>query len=117
MRDVNGARFHLLLSGTDWTANLGRGGGGAVWDDAARLVTLEPEVSLVVAPPGDRMPTLEDRRGAAIDRFGGGHWTGPDRAAILARLRGDGAEMTDWPPTRPEEPDVPSTAFAACPGP
>jgi phage tail-like protein len=117
MRDVNGSRFQLLLGEADWTAALARGGGGAVWDDAARLVTLEPEVSLVVAPPGDRVPALEDRRGAAIDRFGVVHWIGPDRDAILARLPGDGAEVTDWPPPRAQEPDLPSTAFTACPGP
>src|SRR4051794_334850 len=117
MRDANGSRFHLLLGEADWTAALGRGGGGAVWDDAARLGTLRPEGSLVAAPPRGRVPTLGDPRGAAIDRFGVVHWIGPDRDAILARLPGDGAEVTDWPPPRPEEPAVPSTAFAACPGP
>src|SRR3954447_10676978 len=106
MRDVNGSRFHLLLGEPDWTAALRRGGGDAVWDDASRLVTLEPEVSLVVAPRGDRVPTLEDRRGAAIDRVRGAHWSGPDRDAILARLPGDGAEVTDWPPARGDEPAV-----------
>src|SRR3954466_3914151 len=112
MRDVNGARFHLLLGEADWTAALARGRGGAVWDDAARLVTLEPEVSLVVAPPGDRVPTLEDRRGAAIDRFGVVHWIGPDRDAILARLPGAGAAVTDWPPPGAREAAAPRPASA-----
>jgi phage tail-like protein len=115
--DVNGARFALLLGAEDWgrcrapagtkLAKLAdawdaRAHGksssvAADWDDTRQELTLRADVSVFKAPPGDRAVTLDDRRGAALDRNGNVYWVDAARAGIAVLSSGSGNVSTFWP--------------------
>lgn len=89
MGDVNGTRFHLLLGRRDWEPLL-PADGGLAFDEERNGVGLEAQLFRFSTPPGDRPPRLEDRRGAARDRYGNWYWIGTDE--------GDEREVRFLPP-------------------
>lgn len=111
--DVNGTRFHLLIGRRDWTERLpGRGltpapAGGVVWNDDQGCLTLQPELFRFPTPSGETPLTLDQRRGAARDRYG--HWYAIDAgAAGLTYLPHDARSAEAfWP--RPDREPGPST--------
>ncbi|HET6317555.1 MAG TPA: hypothetical protein VFG86_13930, partial [Chloroflexota bacterium] len=83
--DANGTRFHLVLGRDDWARWLNsRGqllsdvwaGDGDVDSPAwnAFSVTLAPRLTRFHAPAGINLPSVEERRGGARDRFGNWYW-------------------------------------------
>ncbi len=123
--DANGTRFELLLGRADWErctdvdvraslqelwvdspppsepSNLG-------WDEVQQDLLLRPELQLFQAGASDRPVRLEDRRGAACDRFGNWFWISDDRRSIQVRNAGDATVRTYWP--------VPVPTGSASPG-
>ncbi|HEX3527312.1 MAG TPA: phage tail protein [Thermoanaerobaculia bacterium] len=97
--DANGTRFHLLLGRGDWggrcRTDLGRpleeaffvsenGGEADVsWDAKRNELTLGRRVFFFRSAPGNRPVRPEQRRGAAMDRFGNVYWISADRTEIL----------------------------------
>jgi phage tail-like protein len=80
--DENGTRFHLILGESDWKALL-NGADGLAWNHEHAAVTLQPLVFHFSTPPGDRVPSREDRRGAGQDRYGNWYWIAENRTHIL----------------------------------
>jgi phage tail-like protein len=87
--DVNGTKFHLLLTRDDW----GRCTAGQKnetllaiwkrksdpeqkfdWDENTGEITLQKQIFKFSASPKDEPPKLENRRGAARDRYGNWYW-------------------------------------------
>lgn len=115
--DVNGTRFHLLLGREDWGRctddagiPLGEGWSGApdagavAWDPAREELTLAPRLFRFRAAPRDVPPTLDQRRGAARDRFGNWYWIDADRRTLRVRSAGDDAVSAFWPAAPPAAP-------------
>ena len=91
--DVNGTKFHLLLTRDDW-ANGTSGQSGETlreiwnredagetvaeqefsWDETANEITLQKRIFKFTAASKDEKPKLENRRGAARDRYGNWYW-------------------------------------------
>jgi len=109
--DANGTRFHLFLSRQDWAGcsleisrNVTRElreiwnraplhHEGLVWDDEQGELTLEPQ--LFNFPPNGSAPIVENRRGAARDRFGNWYWL--DETSLRIRVSSSGSsEVTDF---------------------
>lgn len=75
MRDANGTRFQLLLGHENWVeCGAFASSGGFGWDPDRFELTLRPEVFQFLTAPMDVPPRLEDRRGAARDRYGNWYW-------------------------------------------
>lgn len=94
--DVNGTKLHILLSQHDWL-----GGRDAPlpasthleWDAAHASLRLEALLYVFPRPPGDMAPVLEQRRGAAYDRYGNWYWIDEARTTIrIRRAHGRAAE-------------------------
>lgn len=113
--DANGTKFHLLLGRDDWAQCLvdspsgkkslnelwallpTETGSGLFWNEERNELTLEPRLFKFTAAPKDTFPTLENRRGAARDRFGNWYWIDETSLRVRVRSRGSG-EVTDfWP--------------------
>lgn len=87
-RDVNNARFHLLLNGEDWfrwqgsdakVSQFGVSEGEApepdmIWDEPTGSLMLRPLLYRFQAAATDLPLSIEARRGAARDRFGNWYW-------------------------------------------
>ena len=113
MGDVNGTRFHLLLGRRDWEPLLAADG-GLVFDEEKNGVGLEPQLFRFATPPGDRPPRLEDRRGAARDRYGNWYWIGADEREIRflpPGMSGGGASERFWPVAPTVCPPAPQSGF------
>ncbi|HET6438808.1 MAG TPA: phage tail protein [Anaeromyxobacter sp.] len=109
--DANGTRFHLLLGGDDWGRCLDDGGepletgwppsatasGLLSLDPAREELTLTPRLPRFLAAPRDLPPSIDDRRGAARDRYGNWYFIDPDRRTVRVRSSGDDAVSTFWP--------------------
>jgi phage tail-like protein len=93
LMDANGTRYHTLLSPQDWRAL----GGELEWNDAAKEVTLRPQIFRFAAPRTDDAPAPESRRGAGADRFGNLYWIDADRRRIRVRPGGGGTVSDFWP--------------------
>ena len=102
--DANGTRFHLLLGEPDWLRRTDvpaaidstTDGGGVAWIRERSEVTLRPIPFVFPAAPRDRAPSLDDRRGAARDRFGNWYWIAPSPTDIFARSAGSGTTDRFW---------------------
>lgn len=118
--DVNGTKFHLLLSEDDWGAcSDGRDPlrapveaqeGDArltdvVWNRARAELTLRPLLFQFVTPPKDVPPSLHVRRGAARDRFGNWYWIDSTVRRVQVFRADTQTVETFWPPAA--EPSVP----------
>lgn len=109
MIDVNGTRFQIFQSETDWErAHTSQnepvtGESREIrWNAQRGEVTLEPKLFRFVKGRGDRPVQIDDRRGAARDRFGNWYWIAPDRQSVLVRSVGSGVTSAFWPPS-PDE--------------
>ncbi|MDQ3179416.1 MAG: phage tail protein [Acidobacteriota bacterium] len=91
--DVNSTKFHLLLNRTDW-GNCKSGQGGETlgeiwkktgdgetisgqkfdWNEDTNEITLKARLFKFTASPKDDKPNLDNRRGAARDRYGNWYW-------------------------------------------
>ena len=98
--DVNGTKFHLLLTRDDWE-NCATGSGEILreiwrredageivggqefsWDEERSEITLQKRVFKFAAAPKDEKPRLGNRRGAARDRYGNWYWIDVNGAKI-----------------------------------
>jgi len=83
--DVNGTKFHLLLTRDDWArctsgennetlqtiwTREGDGERKFDWDENTGEITLQKQIFKFTASPKDEMPKVEKRRGEARDRYG-----------------------------------------------
>ena len=125
--DVNGTRFHLLLSEDDWYA-CGDGRGtlrppaegeqpderlpDLVWNERTGL-TLRPLLFQFVTPPKDTAPSLHVRRGAARDRFGNWYWVDSTARRVQVFRADTQTVETFWPPadSAPARPAPPPGDF------
>jgi phage tail-like protein len=109
--DANGTRFHLFLSREDWarcSLEISQDNArllgdiwdsspphheGLIWDKEQGELTLEPQ--LFNFPPNGSAPIVENRRGAARDRFGNWYWI--DETSLRIRVSSSGSsEVTDF---------------------
>jgi phage tail-like protein len=111
--DANGTRFHLLLGRDDWGQSLvdtasgkkslkelwGLLGSepGLFWNEERNELTLEPRLFKFTAAPKDTLPLLENRRGAARDRYGNWFWIDETSLKIRVRSIGSGLVTDFWP--------------------
>lgn len=111
--DANETRFHLFLGYGDWSSCLDEGqrplretwetspaGGndsGLAWDSEHAELTLQPRLFQFVAAPQDIPPTIDQRRGAARDRYGNWYWIDESRGQILVNSVGTGTTAAFWP--------------------
>ncbi len=110
--DANGTRFHLLLGRGDWggrclTAD-GRpleeelvlsdneGDADFSWDAKRNELTLGKRIFSFRSAPGNRPVRPEQRRGAAMDRFGNIYWISADQAEILVLSAATGETTHFW---------------------
>ncbi|MCP3169242.1 phage tail protein [Myxococcus qinghaiensis] len=117
--DANGARFHLLLGRDDWGRCTSKGrllseawseasGADVAWDSTRAEVSLRAELFRFIAAPRDVPPVLEDRRGAAKDRYGNVYWAARDGRTLKVLSSGSRQTSDFWPVT-PEAPPVSGT--------
>src|SRR5215472_19191853 len=110
MMDSNQTRYHLLLGRPDWELCTTESGakifefdtGNAPsfsWDPASSQVTLGVRVNLFPSAPGNVVPALDQRRGAAQDRYGNWYWIADSRTELLVNSVGTGATTHFWSST------------------
>jgi phage tail-like protein len=110
--DVNGTKFHLLLSEDDWGAcgdgrDPLRAPGAAergdarptdvVWNRERAELTLRPLLFQFITPPKDVPPSLHVRRGAARDRFGNWYWIDSTARRVQVSRADTQTVETFWP--------------------
>lgn len=129
--DANGIRFHLLLGRDDWASCTDQDGvplsllwsasppgdpAPVSWDCARSELTLTPRVFRFKASPKHVAPAIENRRGAARDRYGNWYWIDATRREILVNSSGTGLTTHFWASgdqTKRREPPQPG-GFAEC---
>jgi phage tail-like protein len=108
--DINGTRFQLLLGGSDWAACLDAQAQALAlswqsspprdakvrWDAERQEVTFAGRLFKFVASKNDRAPELEDRRGAARDRFGNWFWVAESGGELLVNSAGTSRTSHFW---------------------
>lgn len=116
--DANGTRFKTVLGRGDWSrwttaagmplpdAWLRHRGGrtGTGWDEAHGELTLAGLPWTFPAAPDARVLRRDQRRGAAMDRYGNWYWIDPAERGILVTSSGSGATTAFWPAAPPEVP-------------
>src|SRR5215203_16269 len=119
--DVNGTKFHLLLTRNDWGRSrpgekgelLGdiwqreddgesTDGQKFAWDKDLNEITLQKRVFKFTAAPKDKKPELETRRGGARDRYGNWYWI--DESGTKIRVLSTGSKrVSDFYPATSSE--------------
>lgn len=95
----NQTRLQLLLGRGDWerctaldgTPVLPASGDSSTlfsWDSTRSELTLAPRLNVFQSSLGNRVPTIDQRRGAAADRFGNIYWISNSQTEILVRSSG-----------------------------
>jgi phage tail-like protein len=119
MKNVNGARYHLLLGEADWGRSVESDAPGALtladwwapqgspalplpltlpaWDAQRHELTLRPRAIELPATPTETPLTLDARRGAAADRHGNVYRIADDRLSLRVTSVGSGVESAFWP--------------------
>lgn len=99
MPDVNGTTYQLILGHANW-ARCGPLPHERRWryDQTRELLTLRPLPFTFPEQPGDRGPSIDDRRGATRDRHGHWYWLSPDQRAIRVRWAAGRRADHFWPP-------------------
>ena len=99
--DANQTRFHMLLGEADWQPVLTRAGAmgerGAVWDRASGAVALARRLFRFERSPSEIPPSLDGRRGAAVDRYGNWYWVSAAGDAIYTLPAGSNRPRLFWP--------------------
>src|SRR5436190_8300234 len=112
--DANGTRFHLLLGRDDWADSsvatqagellslrdawnvpAAQMQGDLSWNEERSEVTLQPRLFNFVSH--DSLPLLENRRGAARDRYGNWYWIDETRRRVRVSSPGSGETSDFWP--------------------
>jgi phage tail-like protein len=117
--DVNGTKFHLLLTRDDWdrsTASNGEtlrqiwqreddgettAGQQFAWDAGRSEITLQKRLFKFTASEKDGTPNLENRRGAARDRYGNWYWIDAGGTKIKVLSSGSN-KVSDFYPVMPD---------------
>lgn len=128
--DANGTRFHLFCGDGDWSRTLLADGATRLGDlraasppedgaalDAAGLfggknaaeLCLRSRLARFSPSRGNREVKLEERRGAARDRYGNWYVVAADRTRIEIRSSGSDQVSPFWPPNGPPSAPEPST--------
>lgn len=114
--DVNGTKFHLLLTREDWAKAAQSGDGELLgeiwrredngetvdgqefrWDEEKNEITLEKLIFKFTASIKDEKPKLEKRRGGARDRYGNWYWV--DESGLKIKVLSNGSKnVTDFYP-------------------
>jgi phage tail-like protein len=107
--DANGTHFHLLLGKDDWGACLSAeheslallwaaeaGAASVEWDAERHQLHLRREETLFPAARQDRAPRLDQRRGAARDRYLNWYWISDERTSIEVLSAGSGVVSRFW---------------------
>jgi len=94
--DANGTFFHLLLGAEDWADALAADARLA-WDADRSELTLKPHVFLYTAASGDQPKALDQRRGAACDRYGNFYWIDDTQRKVRIRSVGSQVVSDFWP--------------------
>jgi hypothetical protein len=105
--DSNRTRFHLLLGRDDWARctvdgtssifdSVQQAGPSFSWSPARSEVTLGVRVNLFNGAPGNQPPTLDQRRGAAQDRFGNWYWIDASGNELLVNSSGTSVTTHFW---------------------
>src|ERR671936_40855 len=100
--DVNGTRFHLVFGRADWlgpgaagavsdartadgandVGDTGETGGRVEWNEESAIVALRAKQFIFPPRRGELPPAIEQRRGAARDRYGNWYWIDESRTRI-----------------------------------
>ncbi len=105
--DSNRTRFHLLLGRDDWSRctldgssfifdSVGREGALFSWNAPRSEITLGARANLFRSAPGNQPPTLDQRRGAAQDRFGNWYWIDATNNELLVNSSGTSLTTHFW---------------------
>jgi hypothetical protein len=100
--DVNGTRFHLLLGRSDWARRCGLADdfasdeGAFSWDDARNELTLGRRLFAFRSATQNRVPHLDERRGAAVDAYGNVYWIDANRNDLFIRPAGNERASRFW---------------------
>jgi len=102
----NQTRLQLLLGRDDWSRCVGLDGVSIFgasdasalfsWRSARSELTLGTRVNVFHSSPGNRVPTADQRRGAAADRFGNIYWISDSQTQILVRSSGTSSTDHFW---------------------
>jgi len=106
MMDSNQTRFHLLLGQRDWSKAKRIDGSPIFSPDAQdgevfswnsrNELTLSARINVFHSAPGHVPPTLDQRRGAAQDRFGNWYWISDSSDELLVNSSGTGSTTHFW---------------------
>lgn len=110
MIDSNQTRYHLLLGQDDWSRCTTDAISGIFtrsantlplfsWDQARSEMTLGVRLNVFHSSPGNVPPTIDQRRGAAQDRFGNFYWIADNQTEILVTSSGTGITTHFWSST------------------
>jgi phage tail-like protein len=105
--DSNQTRLQLLLGRDDWSRCTALDGTPVLpatgdisslfsWDSTRLELTLAPRLNVFQSSLGNRVPTMDQRRGAAADRFGNIYWISNSQTEILVRSSGTFANDHFW---------------------
>jgi phage tail-like protein len=107
--DANNTQFHLLLGKADWANCMDEEGrsldslwsaeseeAGIHWHEERHELILQPRRFQFVPAPKDKPPKIEDRRGAARDRFGNWYWIDKTRTKVMVNSAGTQKTSPFW---------------------
>ena len=108
--DSNQTRLQLLLGRDDWARcttdtgapmfDGGEGNSGLFgWDATRSELTLGTRINVFQSSAGNRVQTIDQRRGAATDRFGNIYWIADSQSEILVRSAGTYSSDHFWSST------------------